>query len=334
MKMSDIAKLAGVSKSTVSRALANSDQVSESTKARIRDIASQHDYRLNVAARDFRHRQTRTIKVVVPVGDAGIPHFTDPFVMDLLASIADTLSDRDYNMLLTKIALSSPDSIKQSFDTRGDDGVVVIGQMRFHDELNRIAESRHPLVVWGAQFPDQKYVTVGSDNIAGARAAVRHLLNLGCRRIAFFGDTRMAEPELRRQGYVTELDRAGVDYDPSLIFPMSYDRLSAYAEISRIIEDGCNFDAVFGTSDVIAMSTIAALHDHGYSVPNDIPVVGYDDITLASFFSPALTTVSQNIARSGKVLVDKVLRLAAGESVDSSLTPTELIVRKSCGARR
>ncbi len=189
-------------------------------------------------------------------------------------------------------------------------------------------------MVWGAQFPDQKYVSVGTDNVAGARAAVRHLIKLGNRRIVFLGDIAMAEPKLRHDGYKTELERAGIPYDPDLIVNTSYDRLSAYAEMSRRIDIGVDFDAVFGTSDVVAMSSIAALHDHGISVPRDVAVVGYDDITLASYFSPALTTVRQNIMGSGAVLVDKVLSLAAGESVESRIMPTELIVRKSCGALR
>ena len=95
---------------------------------------------------------------------------------------------------------------------------------------------------------------------------------------------------------------------------------------------GFQFDAVFGTSDVLAMSAISALHDHNIDVPGDVAVVGYDDITLASYFSPALTTVRQNIPHAGGVLVDKVLHMAAGESVRSEIMPTELVVRKSCGA--
>ncbi|MEO1201934.1 MAG: substrate-binding domain-containing protein [Pseudomonadota bacterium] len=330
--MSDIARMAGVAKSTVSRALADSEQVSESTKARIRQIASHYNYRLNVAARDFRLSQTRTVKVIVPIGAAGVPHFTDPFVMDLLASIADTLSDRDYNMLLSKVAFSSPDTIREAFETRNEEGIIVIGQRRFHEELNEVAVEDKPLVVWGAQFPNQKYCSVGSDNVGGARAATRHLIRLGHRRIAFLGDINMAEPGLRHDGYKYELEKAGVPYDPSLIISTPYDRLSAYTEMSRRIERGIDFDAVFGTSDVVAMSTIAALHDHDVSVPDDIAVVGYDDITLASYFSPSLTTVRQNIMESGSVLVDKVLGLAAGDSVQPRVMPTELIVRKSCGA--
>ena len=332
MRMSDIADLAGVAKSTVSRALADSDQVSESTKARIRDIARQHNYRPNVTAQHLRSRQTRTIKVMVPIGAAGVPHFTDPFVMDLLASIADTLSDRDYNMLLSKVAFSSREQMRNAFVARSEEGIIVIGQRRFHEALNDIADADKPLVVWGAQFPDQRYVSVGSDNIGGARVAVRHLIKLGRTRIAFLGDVNMAEPGLRHEGYKIELEAAGIPYDSSLIITTPYDRLSAYTEMSRRIDNGIDFDAVFGTSDVVAMSTIAALHDHGVSVPNDVSVVGYDDITLASYFSPALTTVRQDIMGSGAVLVDKILRLAAGEDVQSRVMPTELMVRQSCGA--
>ncbi|MEL7448343.1 MAG: LacI family DNA-binding transcriptional regulator [Pseudomonadota bacterium] len=332
LKMSDIARIAGVAKSTVSRALADSDQVSKATKERIRQIARDNSYQLDVAARNFRHSQSRTVKVLVPLGAAGVPMFTDPFVMDLLASIADTLSDRDYNMLLSKVALSSPEMIRDTFDTRHADGVIVIGQRRFHDELNQMAESQVPLVVWGAQFSDQKYCSVGGDNVGGARAAVRHLIKRGRKRILFFGDVAMAEPKLRFEGYRTELERANIEFDENLVVPTQYDRLSAYSAMNRCIDSGLQFDAVFGTSDVVAMSAISAMHDHNVDVPGDVAVVGYDDITLASYFSPALTTVRQNIPRAGGVLVDKVLHMVAGESVQSELMPTELVVRKSCGA--
>lgn len=332
LKMSDIARIAGVAKSTVSRALADSDQVSKATKARIRQIARDHDYQLDVAARHFRHSQSRTVKVLVPIGAAGAPMFTDPFVMDLLASIADTLSDRDYNMLLSKVTLSSPEMVRDSFDARNAEGIIVIGQRRFHDELNEMAESRTPLVVWGARFSDQKYCTVGSDNFGGARTAVRHLIKRGCTRILFLGDIAMAEPKLRFDGYKMELDRADIDFDDRLVVPTRYDRLSAYAAMNRCIDEGLKFDAVFGTSDVVAMSAISAMHDHNIDVPGDVAVVGYDDITLASYFSPALTTVRQNIPRAGGVLVDKLLHMAAGEAVQSEVMPTELVIRKSCGA--
>lgn len=332
LKMSDIARIAGVDKSTVSRALSDSDQVSRSTRARIRQIARDHNYQLDVAARNFRHSQSKTVKVLVPIGAAGVPMFTDPFVMDLLASIADTLSDRDYNMLLSKVILSSAEMLRDSFDARHADGAIVIGQRRFHDELNDMAESKIPLVVWGAQFPDQQYCSVGGDNVGGSRSAVRHLIKRGCKRIVFLGDVAMAEPKLRCEGYRIELERAGLAYDETLVVSTQYDRLSAYTVMSRCIEDGLKFDAVFGTSDVVAMSAIAALHDHDIDVPGDVPVVGYDDITLASYFSPALTTVRQHIPRAGRILVDKVLRMASGESADSEIIPTELIVRRSCGA--
>lgn len=330
--MLDIARQAGVAKSTVSRALADSDQVSNSTKEKIRRIAEEHNYKINLSARNFRFNKTRTIKVIVPIGATGVPHFSDPFVMDLLASIADTLSDHDFNMLLSKVSLSSSESVREAFNTRTEDGVILIGQRRYHAVLNEIVENDKPLVVWGAQLPDQAYCSVGSDNVAGAKAAVRHLINLGHKKIAFLGDLSQAEPELRFQGYLHELERAGIAFDESLVIPTSYDRLSAYNEMSRRIDEGITFDAVFGTSDVVAMSTISALHDHGVSVPQDIAVVGYDDISLASYFSPSLTTVRQNIVENGAVIVDKVLAQLNGEEVQSYVGPTELIVRKSCGA--
>lgn len=331
LKMSDIAEMAGVSKSTVSRALAGSALVSAGTRARIRRIADERGYQPNLAASQLRQQKTGTIKVLVPLGTSGVPMFTDPFVMDLLASIADSLSDRDYNMLLSKVSLAAPDLMRDRFDARNADGVIVIGQQRFHQELNAMAEANVPLIVWGAPFDGQHYSTVGSDNVGGARLAVRHLLGRGRRRILFLGDVSLVEPQLRHQGYCEELARAGVPYREELVVSTQYDRLSAYHAMSRCIEKNLEFDAVFGTSDVLAMSAIASLHDHGVRVPDEVSIVGYDDITLASYFSPSLTTVRQNIPRAGSLIVDKVLEMATGYQVDSEVMPTELVIRRSCG---
>ena len=331
--MSDIAEMAGVSKSTVSRALAGSELVSAGTRAKIRRIAEERGYQPNLAASQLRQQRTGTIKVLVPLGTSGAPMFTDPFVMDLLASIADSLSDRDYNMLLSKVSLAAPDLMRDRFDARNADGVIVIGQQRFHQELNALAEANVPLIVWGAPFDGQNYCTVGSDNVSGARSAVRHLLSRGRKRILFLGDTSLAEPQLRHQGYREELERAGVPYREELVVSTQYDRLSAYNSMSRCVESPLEFDAVFGTSDVVAMSAIASLHDHGVRVPDDVSVVGYDDITLASYYSPALTTIRQNIPGAGALIVEKLLSMAAGEATAPEIIPTELIVRRSCGAR-
>ncbi len=332
MKMVDIAHLAGVSKSTVSRALADSNLVSEQTKVKIRQIAQDHNYQINTAASQLRQQRTGTVKVLVPLSAAGAPMFADPFVMDLIASIADSLSDRDFNLLLSKVALAAPDLMRERFDARNVEGVIVVGQQRFHNELNAMAETNAPLVVWGARFDDQNYCSVGGDNIGGARSATRHLINLGRKRIVFFGDVTMVEPKLRYDGYCKELERAGIPFRSELIVSTQYDRLSAYDAMRRCIESGLEFDAVFGTSDVLAMRAIAALHDHGIEVPGQVSVVGYDDVTLASCFSPSLTTVRQNIRQSGAILVDKVLAMAAGETVSSDTLPQELVVRRSCGA--
>ena len=169
LRMKDLANLAGVSLSTVSRALSDSRQVSARTRQRIQQIARQYNYKLNVAARDLRANTTRTIKVVVPTGDSGLPHVSDPFVIDLIASVADTLSDLNYSMLLSKVSFSVSSDVIETLVDRNVDGIIVLGQRRFHSALNDLDDHDVPVVVFGARLPEQRYVTVGSDNIKGAR---------------------------------------------------------------------------------------------------------------------------------------------------------------------
>jgi len=174
--MAEVARRAGVSLSTVSRALAGSSLISEKTRSVVRAAAAQLDYRVDAVGSSLRTGQTRTIGVVIPLSHAANQSFSDPFFLEILGSVADELAASGYNMLLAKVTDDPGEWIKHVARGRRADGVIVIGQSLHHDSLNRHA-AEFPTVVWGARISGQRYVTVGSDNEAGGHDATAHLLS-------------------------------------------------------------------------------------------------------------------------------------------------------------
>jgi DNA-binding LacI/PurR family transcriptional regulator len=329
--MADIARLAKVSEATVSRALSDSPLVSAATKERIRKIARVHDYRVNASARNFRLRRAQTIAVLIPLSPKSRQHVSDLFFLDLLGSIADALVDADYDLLLSK---PRDDDWQHRFLLSGrSDGLIVIGQAGHERAIDALAAQRVPMAVWGTRLSGQAYCTVGSDNEEGGFLAVSHLIANGRRDIAFFGDAKLPEVKLRFAGYRRALRRHQLAYDPRLYVPTEFTVEAAVASVATLLRDGPAFDAIFASSDVIAMGAIQTLHTARVEVPRQVAVVGYDDIRMAASYTPALTTIRQNIEVGGRELVARLIALIDGQRVGSLVLPTELVVRRSCGAR-
>jgi DNA-binding LacI/PurR family transcriptional regulator len=327
--MADLAKRAGVSEATVSRALAESPLIAQKTRKRIQEIAAKSGYRVNPVASSLRSRITRTIAVLIPLQHEVRQAISDPFFMELLGYIADALTERGYSMLLAKIDGSSPDWVSESLRTRRADGVIVIGQSLHHAVLNEAADLGLKMVVWGQQLEDQRYVTVGSDNQSGGYLATSHLIDQGCHRIAFFGDTRVPEVSARREGYARALEQHGLTQTPRLEIAVHFGAEAAYQEAKSLLESGLQIDGIFAASDGIAMSAMRALAEHKLRVPADVAVVGFDGLPMAMFANPPLTTIRQDLATSGRLLVEKLLDSIADKPVASSMLPAELIGRAS-----
>lgn len=329
LQMADIARLAGVSTSTVSRALNQSPLISEATRTRIEELARSLNYSINVGAKNLRLGQNSTVAVVVPYDSETRQHLSDPFFLSILGSLADALTDRGYDMLLSSIDAERLDLAAQIYDTGRAIGIILIGQWRHHDQLNELAVRKVPIVVWGAQLPQQLYCTVGSDNVKGGFLATEHLIAAGRRRIAFFGDVNLPEVAQRYEGYRQALARHGLSLDPGLQLPVAFLAECAKEAVAGLLANKVDFDAVFACSDLLAMTAISSLRENNIVVPDDIAVVGYDDIQLASYFHPPLTTVRQPIDAAGSSLVDSLLLLIEGKPALPQLLPTDLVVRAS-----
>lgn len=329
LQMADIARLAGVSMSTVSRALNGSTLVNAQTRERIAELARSVNYTINLGAQNLRLQKNRTVAVVVPYDRASRQHISDPFFLSLVGSIADALTDRGYDMLLSRVDAEHLDLAASFYDSGKAIGVVMIGQWRHHDQLNALAARQLPLVVWGGAMPQQLYCSVGGDNVAGGLLATRHLLGLGRQRIAFLGDARLPEVWLRREGHHTALRERGLAADPALELALSFEPVAARASIERWIVDAPDFDGVVACSDLLALQAIQVLRSRGRRVPEDVAVVGYDDMPLAAYCEPPLTTVNQPVAKAGAELVDALITQLDEGPAPSRTMPVTLVVRDS-----
>lgn len=327
--MSDIARLAGVSPSTVSRALAGSTLVANKKREEIVRLARERGYVVNTMARNLRLQRTQALSVVIPLGHETIQPLTDPFFMEMLGHLADIITQRGYGMFLQKVVPPMDDWLPRLIGSHKSDGIIVIGQSTEHAALEAAAAHYKPLVVWGGHLAHQSYCTVGTDNVAGALAAVEHLIQAGRRRIVFLGDPAVPEIGLRYEGYKLAHERAPRLRALPHIVPAPLTADTAYEAMRAFIGEADNFDAVFAATDVIAMSALHAISAAGLAVPRDVAVVGFNDSALAAHANPPLTTVRQDLRRGARTLVDLLFRRMEGEDTPSATMPAELVVRES-----
>lgn len=329
LQMADVARLAGVSVATVSRALSDSPLVRLETRQRIRDLAQSLRYSVNAGASDLRRGQNKTVAVVVPHDTATSQRLTDPFFLSMMGHIADVLTDLGLDMLVSRVDAEQLDQAAVLHDSGRVMGVILIGQWQLHGQINQLAARNTPIVVWGARLQDQFYCSVGSDNRMGGRLATEHLIGRGRRRIAFFGDRTLPEVAQRYQGHVDALRAAGLPRDPRLYVQAPFGADGGRIAMQSLLAAQVPFDAVFACADVLAMSAIAALQARGVRVPTDVSVVGYDDVELAACAHPPLTTVRQDIDKGARALVELLLRLVDGERPEPVQLPTRLVWRES-----
>ncbi|MDE2252004.1 MAG: substrate-binding domain-containing protein [Gammaproteobacteria bacterium] len=319
LTMADLARIAGVSTITVSRALRRSDNVNAGTRKRILDLAHEHGYRLNLPARNLRINRSHTIGVVIEMDPSPDRPMTGPYPLVLLGGISQALTSAGYNLLLT--TLHGMDSNTAS----AAEGLILLGQGADDTAVRAIEQIGLPWVVWGAPRKGQNYPVVGSDNEHGGAVAASRLLGLGRRRLVFLGDTRHAEIAARYRGFAQLAQETGGTTLTSRASPFTFS--GGVHKIAELHQEGISFDGVLACSDPLAMGVVRALIDHGRRVPEDVSVIGYDDSPEAESFVPPVTSVRQDWHTGGTLLARKVIALIEGKSVSSEVLETSLIVR-------
>jgi DNA-binding LacI/PurR family transcriptional regulator len=324
--LADIAALAGVTPATVSRALSGNPRISKATRGRVMEIVEQHGFRLNQTARNLRLGRTRAIAAVVPLGHQSAQRISDPFYTTLIGQLMDELARRDHAMLLSAVAPSDGGWLAEIAHSGRADGIIVLCQSDQDAVLREAAHSYRPMVVWG-ETQDEPYCCVGTDNRRGGRLSTAHLLEAGRRRVAFAG--MMDTPELvaRHRGYLEAHREAGIEPGPHIPVPFAFeaDARDLYAALDRHPE----IDGIVAASDMIAMKALHELSKRGRRVPEDVAVVGYDDVTVAAHTNPPLTTIRQDLTLAAALMVDLLFRRMQGEEAPSAQIPLSIIHRQS-----
>ena len=330
--IADIAELAGVSKSTVSRALSDSPLISEETRERIQAIAREHNYQINQPARSLSLKQANTIAFVTHGYHKNIG-IEDLFLLEILGSITTALAKKKYDLLMLHVNPYETDWINDYLNTGKVDGFILMTSTRKQHHIQRLVEMQAPFIAWGAPSPRANFCTVTGDNFNGGRLATEHLLNLGKRKIAFMGGPiEEQEVKLRYQGFESALHAAGLEPESSRVVYGDFSRPSGTEMMYKLLDQDSEVDAVVTNSDFMAIGAMDAIRERGLHVPNNISVVGYDDISLAEFSNPPLTTVRQNIPESGRLLVENLIQYIQTGVVTNVSVPVDIVVRQSTKA--
>ncbi|MFQ5346764.1 MAG: LacI family DNA-binding transcriptional regulator [Rhodothalassiaceae bacterium] len=326
--MEDVARLARVSKPTVSRALRGSPLVTEETRRHVLAVAEKYGYVVNRNAQKLRRKRADTVAVVLDFRSHRENRISDPFIFDLLAGVSEALAQRNQDLLLCSPGHSSGTSLSAIISSKGADGIIFLGQGERGPELIALARSAVPFVVWGAVEPDLPYCAIGSDNFRGGQLVGAHLLARGRRRIFFVGNTNHGEIRLRREGLAASCAAAEVEIRDIVINDFSYG--ASYRTAEAMLRDRSAVpDAIFACSDTAAMAFINAFRAAGHAVPEAVSVVGYNDIPAAVHFHPPLTTVHQDVHAAGTLLVEKLMMTIEGHRPGSVMLETRLVVRGS-----
>ncbi len=328
--IADVAKQAGVGLATVSRVLNGSPKVSESTRARVLSAIELLDYRPNPLARGLPRGRCQTLGVV-------IPFFTHASAVERLRGVVSALDESRYDLILFNV--ESPfhrDQHLASITGRDRaDGLLVMSIPIPARDLHRLTTVGIPVVLVDARGAGVPAVV--SDDVAGGRMAVEHLVALGHRAVAFIGDDPknsfgFSSSAQREHGYATVLTDAGIRFRPELVRHGAHDRHIAQRLACELFDEPEPPTAVFASSDVQAMGVLAAAADRGLRVPDDVSVVGFDDIELSTYVG--LTTIHQQLFESGHLGAKLLLRAVAGDvppAVDHEL-PLTLVERSTTAA--
>lgn len=333
--LDDVAKYAGVSRATVSRVVNNYPHVSERVRQQVRKAIEEMGYNPHMAARWLASNRTGNIGFVIP--NSLHIFFSDPYFPKLTAGIAHTCSENDY--ILSLFIFHSPELEKQMIPrlTRGGlvDGIIVQSTDIDDTTLLKINEGKVPFVVAGRPFnlPQANYIDV--DNVTGAYNAVAHLLRLGHRQIGTIaGPLNTAVGQDRLKGYRQALLDRGISPQENWVAIGDFTEQGGFYAAQHLLRTNSNLSALFVASDVMATGAMRAIREAGKSIPDDIAIVGYDDLPPAQQAVPPLTTIRQPVEPLGRNAVEILLDI-----IEHGATPprqiileTELVIRQSCGA--
>jgi DNA-binding LacI/PurR family transcriptional regulator len=332
----EVAKLAGVSRSTVSFVLNGvaKANIGAATQARVLAAARELGYVPDAAGRTLASGRTHTLGLLICHAE----HLrVDAFIPQAFLGLNQVSQRYGFKVIVEAVENpEKPDAYLELVRAKQVDGLVVLNPRRGDAQLRELVREGFPLVMMGASELPQAYTVSSLDNTLAARRATEHLIGLGHTRIAHlsYGGLEYQGADERFQGYRDALAQADLPYDPALLREGNYSAESGFSAMTSLLDSGAAFTALFASNDTVALGAMAALRGRGLRIPEDVAVVGYDDIPLAAYAAPPLTTVRSPALEHGQLAGELLVSLIRGERPERTpLTlELELIVRASCGA--
>lgn len=333
----DLAAYAGVSQSTVSRVLNQSALVSPDIRQRVLQAAEHLHYKIDANAQRLRSSKIQTLALLVLEDMENRDGNINPFFLPMLGSIVKSATERGYELVIALQSESNDWGTNYSL-SRPAEGIIFLGSKDLETYSQRYRghdRDADNWVIWGLNGTSDGKACVASDNEGGAYDAVRHLIGLGRRRIAYIGKLGSTHWEFveRRQGYRRALQDAGMAWDPALEIDSQLTLEDGVDAAARLMQSNVPFDAVFASTDMLALGAMRHMLSQGLRIPGDVSVMGFDDLWVGNAIWPPLSTVRQNTPLAGQILVESVAALIEGEAVATTRIPTELIIRDSCGGK-
>jgi len=331
MTLEEIAKLSGVSRSTVSRVINDDPKVRQETRQRVLQIIQQVNYQPNALARSLAGGRTRVLSLVIPEGVTRL--FSDPYFPILIQGVSMACNAHDYSVMLW---LADPDyerrTISRIVQDKLSDGTIIASMLNDDPLVEALLEDGSPFILIGRNPTHENISYVDVDNQGSTRLAIAHLLRLGYRRIATItGPQNMIAGLDRLEGYKQAFRQWDLPIDPDLIVEGDFSEDSGYTTMQRLIPR--RPDAVFAASDYMAIGALRAMRENGLRVPHDIAIIGFDDVPMAARIDPPLTTVRQPIQKTGAIAAEVLIDLIEFPKTGPRrvILPTELVIRGSCG---
>ncbi len=332
--LKQISEMTKVSPSTVSRVINEYPNVSQDVRERVLRAVRETGYQPNPAARSLARGKSQVLGLIIPKSAASV--CADPFFSHVIQGVAAACKMYDYvlSLVLFHTVEDETRTVSHILSQQLLDGVIMTATQRDNQSVYQLLDSGIPFVLVGQHDSDQVSY-VDSDNLAGAYTAVTHLIRLGHRRVATItGPLNNLAAVQRKQGYLQALRDRDRTVEEELIAVGEFTEVSGYTAMRRLLPH--QPDAVFVASDLMAQGAVRAINQAGLAVPDDIALVGYDDLPAATLTNPPLTTIRQPIKRAGQTAVETLLDLIAhgSEPPRRIILPTELVIRQSCSAAR
>jgi DNA-binding LacI/PurR family transcriptional regulator len=326
----DVAKKAGVSIGTVSRAFNNYSDISEKTRKNIIGIAEELGYKPSVLAKPSGSGKSHRLGMLIEDYDTGA--ILNPIVFETLMAFKNAATKQGFETIIlsTTTDMQKNEDLSKLFAEKNLDGAFIMGIKLSDNYYKELTNIEYPCVLFDVSIKNPKTTCVGVDSTKGAFMAVEHLIKLGHKKIAFINGHKDAFVSYERlDGYYLALNRYSIPIDEELIEYADFTSRGGNIAAEKLINSGKEFTAVFCASDLMAVGAVEMFDSIGLKVPEDISMVGFDDITLAQYMNPKLTTIRQDREKIGESAANVLVNLINGQCFDRIVIMPELILRES-----